>query len=107
MSIGIDLSYFVPYKLGADQCGENGLPVCPNATRILGRAEVLKSVRCSALQQFVDLEQGQHERLIIAQARYDADQVGKKPQTHRQNKTFSVSNAPPKAPCQTKLQENC
>ena len=75
MSIGIDLSYFVPFKLGADQCGENGLPVCPNATRILGRAEVLKSVRHSTLQQFVDLEQGHHERLIIAQARYDVDQV--------------------------------
>ena len=42
MSIGIDISYFVPFKLGAELCGENGLPVCPYATRIIGRAEVLK-----------------------------------------------------------------
>ena len=42
MSIGIDISYFVPFKLGAELCGENGLPMCPYATRIIGRAEVLK-----------------------------------------------------------------
>lgn len=75
MSIGIDISYFVPFKLGAELCGENGLPVCPNSTRIIGRAQVLKSIRKNFLQQFIDLEQGQQERLIIAQEKFDTAKV--------------------------------
>ena len=75
MSIGIDVSYFVPFKLGAELCGENGLPVCPNSTRIIGRAQILKSIRKNFLQQFVDLEQGQQERLIIAQEKFDTAKV--------------------------------
>ena len=36
MRNGIEVSYFIPFKLSSDVCGDNGLPVCPNATRILG-----------------------------------------------------------------------
>ena len=58
MRNGVNISYFVPYKLSSDVCGDNGLPVCPNSTRILGIGKVLKSIRDPFLQQLIEIEAG-------------------------------------------------
>jgi len=58
MRNGVNICYFVPYKVSSDVCGENGLPVCPNSTRILGIGKVLKSIRNPFLHQLVEIEAG-------------------------------------------------
>ena len=50
MRNGIEISYFIPFKLSSDVCGDNGLPVCPNATRILGVGKRFKIFINSFLQ---------------------------------------------------------
>ena len=56
MRNGIEISYFIPFKLSSDVCGDNGLPVCPNATRILGvgkRLFFINSFICRAIGSLI------------------------------------------------------
>jgi len=48
-----------------DKCGANGLPLTPNSIKIYGRLQKLKAVDHPLLAKYVDVQRGQHERLLV------------------------------------------
>jgi len=56
---GLSISYFEPYKNGAEECGENGLPVCPSTTKIIGNGQLLVLKSHDNLQELAHIEKGE------------------------------------------------
>lgn len=48
-----------------EMCGSNGLPLTPNSISILGRSQMLKTLKHQGITQHLDLLRGKHEKLII------------------------------------------
>ncbi|KAI5742354.1 hypothetical protein M8J77_006460 [Diaphorina citri] len=48
-----------------EMCGSNGLPLTPNSITILGRSQILKTLKHEGIAQHLDLLRGKHEKLII------------------------------------------
>lgn len=48
-----------------EMCGSNGLPLTPNSISILGRSQILKTLKHANIAQHLDLLRGKHEKLII------------------------------------------
>lgn len=48
-----------------EMCGSNGLPLTPNSISILGRSQILKTLKHENIAQHLDLLRGKHEKLII------------------------------------------
>ncbi|KAL1458025.1 hypothetical protein WDU94_008201 [Cyamophila willieti] len=48
-----------------EMCGTNGLPLTPNSISILGRSQILKTLKHIGIAQHIDLVRGKHEKLII------------------------------------------
>lgn len=46
-------------------CGSNGLPLTPNSIVILGRAQILKSIKHKYLASQIDFIRGKHERIVV------------------------------------------
>ena len=55
---GLSLSYFEPFKTGSEECGQNGLPVCPNSTKIIGNGYYISLKSHETLQELVHVEKG-------------------------------------------------
>ena len=55
---GLSVSFFEPFKNGVEECGENGLPVCPNTTKIIGNGHLLSLKTHPNLQELVHVEKG-------------------------------------------------
>ena len=58
MSDKLSISYFEPFKLASDECGDNGLPVCPSSTKIIGIGHLLLLKAHENLQELVHVEKG-------------------------------------------------
>lgn len=43
-----------------DMCGSNGLPLTPNSIAILGRSQVLKTLRHPNLCEYLDVQRSKH-----------------------------------------------
>ena len=55
---GLSISFFEPFKSASDECGENGLPVCPATTKILGNGKLLLLKEHNGLQELVHIDKG-------------------------------------------------
>jgi serine/threonine protein kinase len=62
---GLSISYFEPYKNAPEECGENGLPVCPSTTKIIGNGQLLVLKDHENLQELAHIEKGKQERILI------------------------------------------
>lgn len=51
-------------------CGSNGLPLTPKSIGILGKSQILKSLKHQNLSQYLDFIRGKHERLLIVTEYY-------------------------------------
>lgn len=58
------ITFFAKQHKG-DTCGSNGLPLTPNSIIIVGKAQVLKTIRSPFLCQYLDIIRGKHERTIV------------------------------------------
>ena len=55
---GLSISFFEPFKSASDECGDNGLPVCPATTKILGNGKLLILKDHPGLEELVHIEKG-------------------------------------------------
>ncbi|CAG0915447.1 unnamed protein product [Notodromas monacha] len=55
-----------------ESCGSDGLPLTPNAIKILGRFEVLRNLSHPNLCRYVHMERGKHERLMCVTETFSA-----------------------------------
>ncbi|XP_053713889.1 TBC domain-containing protein kinase-like protein [Synchiropus splendidus] len=62
---------FFASALPHDVCGSNGLPLTPNSIKILGRFQILQTITHPRLCQYVDINRGKHERLIVVAEHYE------------------------------------
>lgn len=56
---------FCALRKSVDQCGSNGLPLTPNSIKILGRAQILRSIKHSNLCPYFDILRGKYERTVV------------------------------------------
>lgn len=47
-----------------DMCGSNGLPLTPNSIVILGRSQILKTIKHENLCQYLDIIRSKHGKLV-------------------------------------------
>ncbi|CAG9765341.1 unnamed protein product [Ceutorhynchus assimilis] len=58
------ITFFAKQHQG-DTCGSNGLPLTPNSIIIVGRAQILKTIKNPYLCNYLDIIRGKHERTIV------------------------------------------
>ncbi|XP_044258848.1 TBC domain-containing protein kinase-like protein isoform X1 [Tribolium madens] len=58
------ITFFAKQHKG-DTCGSNGLPLTPNSIIIIGRAQILKTIKNPYLCQYLDIVRGKHERTVV------------------------------------------
>ena len=65
------LSSFVACQHPVESCRHNGLPLTPNSTSIIGKAQMLKSICHPNLCTYLDCQRGKGERIIVASEYYE------------------------------------
>ena len=69
------LSSFVACQHPVESCRHNGLPLTPNSTSIIGRAQVLKAISHPNLCSYLDCQRGKGERIIVASEYYESSSL--------------------------------
>lgn len=58
------ITFFAREHTG-DTCGSNGLPLTPNSIIIVGKAQILKTIKHPYLCQYLDIVRGKHGKNIF------------------------------------------
>ena len=69
------LSSFVACQHPVESCRHNGLPLTPNSTSIIGRAQALKAISHPNLCSYLDCQRGKGERIIVASEYYESSSL--------------------------------
>ena len=69
------LSSFVACQHPVESCRHNGLPLTPNSTSIIGKAQILKSILHPNLCSYLDCQRGKGERIIVASEYYETSSL--------------------------------
>ena len=69
------LSSFVACQHPDESCRHNGLPLTPNSTSIIGKAQILKSILHPNLCSYLDCQRGKGERIIVASEYYETSSL--------------------------------
>lgn len=57
------ITFFAKQHKG-DTCGSNGLPLTPNSIIMVGRAQILKTIRSAYLCHYLDIIRGKHGKYV-------------------------------------------
>ena len=98
------LSSFVACQHPVESCRHNGLPLTPNSTSIIGKAQILKSIAHPNLCSYLDCQRGKGERIIVASEYYESSSLAEISIHILQNKTSfnGSSESGPEKPDDTK-----